>query len=121
MNLASIVTLVFSVLCLALALVFFVRAREWTLKTSLRLNKHEERLDRQRDSKAALAERVLDLECRMTSKDAWVRAATGAQIDRNIEMDGVKERIDALSARLDAVELACGIREKAKTMGGHGE
>lgn len=28
------------------------------------------------------------------------------------------DRIDALSARLDAVELACGIREKAKTMGG---
>lgn len=31
------------------------------------------------------------------------------------------DRIDALSARLDAVELACGIREKPKTMGGHGE
>ena len=28
------------------------------------------------------------------------------------------ERIDALSARLDAVELACGLREKPKTMGG---
>ena len=28
------------------------------------------------------------------------------------------ERIDAISARLDAVELACGIREKPKTMGG---
>lgn len=28
------------------------------------------------------------------------------------------DRIDALSARLDAVELACGLREKAKTMGG---
>ena len=28
------------------------------------------------------------------------------------------DRIDALSARLDAVELACGIREKLKTMGG---
>jgi len=28
------------------------------------------------------------------------------------------DRIDALSARMDAVELACGIREKAKTMGG---
>ena len=27
------------------------------------------------------------------------------------------ERIDALSARLDAVELACGLREKPKTMG----
>lgn len=31
------------------------------------------------------------------------------------------DRIDALSARMDAVELACGLREKAKTMGGHGE
>lgn len=28
------------------------------------------------------------------------------------------ERIDALSARLDAVEFACGLREKPKTMGG---
>lgn len=28
------------------------------------------------------------------------------------------ERIDALSARLDDVELACGLREKPKTMGG---
>jgi hypothetical protein len=28
------------------------------------------------------------------------------------------DRIDALSARMDAVELACGLREKAKTMGG---
>lgn len=31
------------------------------------------------------------------------------------------DRIDALSARLDAVELACGIREKAKTMGGRSD
>ena len=28
------------------------------------------------------------------------------------------ERIDALSARLDAVELACGLRDKPKTVGG---
>ena len=28
------------------------------------------------------------------------------------------DRIDALSARMDAVELACGVREKPKTMGG---
>jgi hypothetical protein len=28
------------------------------------------------------------------------------------------DRIDALSARMDAVELAYGLREKAKTMGG---
>ena len=27
------------------------------------------------------------------------------------------DRIDALAARLDAVELACGVREKPKTMG----
>ena len=31
------------------------------------------------------------------------------------------DRIDALSARLDAVELACGVREKPKTMGGRSE
>ena len=31
------------------------------------------------------------------------------------------DRIDALSARMDAVELACGLREKAKTMGGRSD
>jgi len=31
------------------------------------------------------------------------------------------DRIDALSARMDAVELACGVREKPKTMGGRSE
>ena len=66
----------------------------------------------------ALAERLRDIEGRMKSVDPWVDAMTGAQIDRNIEVDGIRERIDALSARLDAVELACGVREKPKTTGG---
>ena len=95
----------------------------------------------------SLAERLRDLEGRMKSTDAWEDAMTGAQIDRNREMDGIRDRIDALSAlveahirkddagaktmalaladridalsaRMDAVELACGLREKPKTMGG---
>lgn len=65
-----------------------------------------------------LAERLRDLEGRMKSTDAWEEAMTGAQIDRNIEMDGIRDRIDALSARMDVAELACGVREKPKTMGG---
>jgi hypothetical protein len=72
----------------------------------------------QREWLESLSERLRDLEGRMKSKDAWEDAMTGAQIDRNIEMDGIRDRIDALSARMDAVELACGLREKAKTMGG---
>ncbi len=71
-----------------------------------------------REEIGCLAERVLDLEGRMKSVNAWESAMTGAQIDRNIEMDGIRDRIDALSTRMDAVELTCGVREKPKTMGG---
>ena len=40
--------------------------------------------------------------------------------DASVKLTGsvLAGRIDVLSARLDAVELACGIREKPKTMGG---
>ena len=40
--------------------------------------------------------------------------------DASVKLTGsvLAERIDAISARLDAVELACGLREKPKTMGG---
>jgi hypothetical protein len=69
----------------------------------------------------SLSERLRDIEGRMKSTEAWESAMTGAQIDRNIEVDGIRERIDALSARLDAVELASGVREKPKTMGGRSE
>lgn len=117
----SIVAICISLAAFTVALLELVRSYEWSKETSVRLVEHEERLDRQRDSKDALAGRVLDLKGRMDSTDAWVEAMTGAQVDRNIEMDAVRERIDALSARLDAVELACGIREKAKTMGGRSD
>ena len=42
--------------------------------------------------------------------------------DASVKLTGsvLAERIDAISARLDAVELACGLREKPKTIGGHG-
>ena len=78
----------------------------------------------------------------MKSVDAWEDAMAGVQTDRNSEMDDIRalveahirrddagamtigialaERIDAMSARMDAVELACGLREKPKTVGGHG-
>lgn len=71
-----------------------------------------------REEIRCLAERLRNLEGRMKSTAAWESAMTGAQVDRNIEMDAVRDRIDALSARLDAVELACGVREKPKIMGG---
>ena len=71
-----------------------------------------------REEIRCLAERLRNLEGRMKSTAAWESAMTGAQVDRNIEMDAVRDRIDALSARLDAVELACGLRERPKTMGG---
>ena len=43
--------------------------------------------------------------------------------DASVKLTGsvLAERIDAISARLDEVELACGLREKPKTMGGCGE
>ena len=43
--------------------------------------------------------------------------------DASVKLTGsvLAERIDAISARLDEVELACGIREKPKTRGGCGE
>ena len=118
---ASIVAVCIAVAALAVALLELVRSYEWSRRASVRLVEHEERLDRQRDSKDALAGRVLELKGRMDSTDAWVEAMTGAQVDRNIEMDALRDRIDALSARMDAVELACGLREKAKTMGGRSE
>ena len=114
----SVVAVCIALAAFAVALLELVRSYEWSRRASVRLVEHEERLDRQRDSKDALAERVLNLKGRMDSTDAWVEAMTGAQVDRNIEMDALRDRIDALSARMDAVELACGIREKPKIMGG---
>lgn len=114
----SIVAVCISLVAFTVALLELVRSYEWSRRASVRLVEHEERLDRQRDSKDALAGRVLELKGRMDSTDAWVEAMTGAQVDRNIEIDALRDRIDALSTRLDAVELACGVREKPKIMGG---
>ena len=87
----------------------------------------------------SLSERLRDIEGRMKSVDAMARVQIGcnsemdklrALVDAHIRKDdaGAKtmalalaDRIDVLAARMDAVELACGIREKPKTMGGHGE
>lgn len=62
-------------------------------------------LDRQRQ-RLEKVEAVLDAEKRTDGSEAKLVGLALA------------DRIDALSARLDAVELACGLREKAKTMGG---
>lgn len=42
--------------------------------------------------------------------------------DASVKLTGsvLAERIDAISARLDEVELACELREKPKTIGGRG-
>lgn len=86
----------------------------------------------------SLSERLRDIEGRMKSVDAMARMQIGcnsemdklrALVDAHIRKDNagamtigiaLADRIDALSARMDAVEMACGIREKPKTMGGHG-
>ena len=43
-----------------------------------------------------------------------------AALETAVEMHGglLVKRQDALNARMDAVELTCGLREKLKTMGG---
>jgi hypothetical protein len=84
----------------------------------------------------SLSERLRDIEGRMKSVDAMARVQIGcnsemdklrALVDAHIRKDDAEakmigcalaERIDVMSARMDAVELACGIREKPKTMGG---
>lgn len=86
----------------------------------------------------SLSERLRDIEGRMKSVDVMAKVQIGcnsemdklrALIDAHIRRDdagamtiglALADRIDALSARLDAVELACGLREKPKTVGGHG-
>lgn len=87
----------------------------------------------------SLSERLRDIEGRMKSVDAMARVQIGcnsemdklrALVDAHIRKDdagamtiglALADRIDALSTRLDAVELVCGVREKPKTMGGRGE
>ena len=69
----------------------------------------------QREWLESLSKRLRDMEGRMKSVDAHIR-----KDDAGAKAIGLAlaDRIDALSARMDAVELACGVREKAKTAGG---
>ena len=70
--------------------------------------------------------RVLRERQDLQSHDILTQAAMDRELrtmrrttDASVKLTGsvLAERIDALSARLDEVELACGIREKPKTMG----
>lgn len=55
----------------------------------------------------------------VSALDREIRAVTqSAEAQTKLTGLVLAERIDALSARMDAVELACGLREKPKTMGG---
>lgn len=72
----------------------------------------------QREWLDSLSERLRDMEGRMKSVGAHIR-----KDDAGAKAIGLAlaDRIDALSARMDAVELACGVREKPKTMGGRND
>ena len=55
----------------------------------------------------------------VSALDREIRAVTQNAEARNKMLGCVlAERIDALSARIDELELACKLREKPKTMGG---
>ena len=71
----------------------------------------DERIDRQGSSMLTLTSLRETLEALSRNAEARTKLVGCALADR----------IDALSARMDAVELACGIREKAKTMGGRSD
>ena len=113
MSYISIVALVISGASLALALLCLVREHERHKLLVIRLLDHEERINRQGANMArydSLQELRKIVDAHIRKDDAGGKMAALALADR----------IDALSARLDAVELACGVREKAKIMGGHG-
>lgn len=68
----------------------------------------EQRINRQRSSMLTLSTLHMELDAVSRSAEARSKLVGLALADR----------IDALSARMDAVELACGVREKPKIMGG---
>ena len=107
----SVIALIVSGASLCLAMVFIVRQKEYSLKIALRLNRHEDMLhihDRELAGKYSLGKlcKIVDAHIHADSSEAKLIGCALA------------DRIDALSARLDAAELACGLREKPKTMGG---
>lgn len=106
---ACIAAVAVSCASLGVALLFLVRQREYSLKVAIRLNKHEDRLSLYGDRIEMLKDKQRKaMDAHSRSDDARAKLLSCALADR----------IDALSARLDAVELACGVREKPKTMGG---
>jgi hypothetical protein len=111
---ASFVALVISGVAVALALLALVRDYERHKLLALRVCEHEGRLDVQRDNKVEHQQ--------FDSLNALVNAHIRKD-EAGFKMASLAlaDRIDALAARMDAVELACGVREKPKTMGGHGE
>ena len=113
MDTIGIVALIVSGASLALAVLCLVRGRDRWIKAAIQLASHENRLDTHSECMV----RKFDFNDLRKVMDAHIRKDAS-----EAKMIGLvlAERIDAISARLDAVELACGLREKPKTMGGHG-
>ena len=124
---ASVVAVCIVAVCIAvaaLALAFLALGRgddRWN-KVSVKLSDHECRLNTHSDCMARRIEldelrRIVDanIDKFLGTMDAHIR-----KDDAGAKMIGLAlaERIDALSARMDAVELKTGLREKAKTAGG---
>ena len=65
-----------------------------------------------RHSHSMLTLDTMDRELRAVSQNAEARNKLLGCV--------LAERMDALSARIDELELTCGLREKPKTLGGHG-
>jgi hypothetical protein len=107
----SIAALVISGAAVALAVLCLVRGYEWHKQLAIRVLDHEERITSQGANMArydTLQELRKIVDAHIRKDDAGAKTMALALADR----------IDALSARLDAVELKTGLREKAKTAGG---
>jgi len=111
MNYASVAALVISGAAVALALLALVREYERHKQLAFRVLDHEERITSQ-GAHMARYDRLQELgkivDAHIRKDDAGAKTMALALADR----------IDALAARLDAVELASGVREKPKVMGG---
>lgn len=95
-------------LCLLAVFVLLVLILKTRAENARAYRDFDERINRQGSSMLTLS--TLRMELDAASRNAEARS--------KLVGCALADRIDALSARMDAVELACGLREKAKTMGG---
>ena len=87
----------------------------WSWITNRDMKRMETRL---RDLDHALSNQRHDM-LTLDTMDRELRAVSQNAEARNKLLGCVlAERMDALSARIDELELACGLREKPKTIGG---